>query len=379
MISLCRLTLYTVNGDSVFSLASPLFRQELKGSNPSVEGFNYKLTIQFPTPQLVSGLYLIENKIPVIIKSTTPVDVMIVYPSNTANAYSYSGGKSLYSKVDRPWQVSFQRPIVLQPFSEFCMKWFQTLQDVKVGYIADVDMEDYAWIEGSKILTIVGHSEYWTRQGRLNFDRFVENGGNALVLSGNTMWWQVRYTPDRKGLICYKDYPDPISDPLLKTTHFVDYSLKYPIIKSIGADFDLGGYGVQEDKGWNGYKVVRPDSPLLEGLGLQKGDIISLPTVEYDGAPLTGFDKDGYPIINTKLLGFEKIEMIGFDKGFRFQETAGTFIAFRRKSSSGIVINMASTDWCSSSGMGSASGDMIKKITRNAITKLLNHQPVFSH
>jgi hypothetical protein len=60
-------------------------------------------------------------------------------------------------------------------------------------------------------------------------------------------------------------------------------------------------------------------------------------------------------------------------------ETAGTFIVMKRTSSSGIIINTASTDWCSRNGMGGESGDLIKKITFNAITKLLNGQPVFSN
>ncbi len=54
-----------------------------------------------------------------------------------------------------------------------------------------MDLEDYSEIAGAKVVVIIGHSEYWTRRARENFDRYVLEGGNALVLSGNTMWWQV--------------------------------------------------------------------------------------------------------------------------------------------------------------------------------------------
>ena len=38
-----------------------------------------------------SGLYLIENKIPFIIKTDELVDAMVIYPSNTINAYNNEG------------------------------------------------------------------------------------------------------------------------------------------------------------------------------------------------------------------------------------------------------------------------------------------------
>src|SRR5690606_5306227 len=148
----------------------------------------------------------------------SPVDALVVYPSNTANAYAESGGKSLYSREGRPGKVSFHRPIAVESLSAVCLKWFSTLPDFTVGFIADSDMDLYDNIVNAKVLVIAGHSEYWTREARLNFDRFVDEGGHALILSGNTMWWQVRYTEDRSGLICHKeDALDPISDPLFKT------------------------------------------------------------------------------------------------------------------------------------------------------------------
>lgn len=376
-IDLCRLTIYSVQGDSVFSIASSLFRQPLP-PDASVTGFNYSTSTEFRVPELKSGIYLIENYIPFIIKSRHPVDVLVLYPSNTANAYCESGGLSLYSAKNRPFKVSFQRPIPLQEMSVSCLTWFTSLQNIKIGYIADSDMENFQNISQAKILTIAGHSEYWTRQARLNFDRFVNEGGHALILSGNTMWWQVRYEDNQRKLVCYKSEDDPIDDPLMKTITWNQPSLQFPIVSSIGADFQYGGYGLRPDAGWNGYKVVSPQSPLLEGLNLKKGDIISLPTLEYDGAPLTGFDAEGIPIIDKDLLNFEKIELIAFDKGFRGQETVGTFILFKRNPNSGLIINTGSSNWCSGSGMGGTSGAVIKKITLNAITKLLLGAPVFS-
>src|SRR5690606_20039141 len=126
----------------------------------------YPVAAEFFVPQLKSGMYLIENRIPFIIKTESPVDALVVYPSNTANAYAESGGKSLYSREGRPGKVSFHRPIPVESLSAVCLKWFSTLPDFTVGFIADSDMDLYDNIVNAKVLVIAGHSEYWTREAR---------------------------------------------------------------------------------------------------------------------------------------------------------------------------------------------------------------------
>jgi hypothetical protein len=377
-VTLCRLDIYDVNGTVVSSVPSSLFPQQSPDTTEAGYHFTPTVKIQVP-PSMASGIYLIDNKIPFIVKTRQRVDITIIYPVNTTNAYCHRGGKSLYS-VDRPHQVSFLRPISIQSQSEFCLKWFSSLNDIQVGYVSDLDMDFDGAIELSKIVVIPGHSEYWTRAARLHFDKFVNNGGHAIILSGNTMWWQVRYSADYTKMICYKNAQlDPETDPLLKTINWNRDELHYSILSSIGADFQHGGYGLQVDAGWDGFKIVTPGSPLLRGLGLRKGDILHFPSGEYDGAPIQAFDPDGFPLLNTTELNFEKIELIGFDKGSRARkETIGTFVVFQKSKSSGIVVNAASYDWCSYRGMGSASGESIKKITRNAIDLLLKDQSVFS-
>ena len=43
----------------------------------------------------------------------------------------------------------------------------------------------------SNIIVIVGHSEFWTRKARLNFDYHVDIGKNALIQSEITIWKQL--------------------------------------------------------------------------------------------------------------------------------------------------------------------------------------------
>jgi hypothetical protein len=372
------LKLYNLKGDVVAKYQTMIFPQEKNKDDPWKNGFGYKPTLKIKVPFLKSGVYLWEDQIPFIIKASAP-KIVVVYSSNTENAYCSAGGKSLYAynSTDKvaASTVSFLRPIPLPKHSEAFLKWYckQGFQDV--GYITDADLDNYAEIKKAALLMIVGHSEYWTLQARMNFDKYVDAGNDALILSGNTMWWQVRYNKKGEQLICYKNTPDPEPSPCLKTVNWDDPMLSYPIINSIGADFPRAGFGQKTDKGWDGYKVVNPQSPLLAGLKFKKGDIIPLASDENDGAPVIGFADKHKPLIDNKLLGFEKIEVVGYDTTYRVKDGLATWIIFKKNRKSGIVINTASTDWCSERGMGSSE---IKKITTTMIQLLLKKENVFS-
>jgi len=353
-------------------------KPQIPGPDPSVNGYQYELSFSFTiTPDLPSGLYYWENCIPFIIKNGSKNgDMVVVMPSNTDNAYNTTGGLGSYTSPMAPI-LSYQRPYVIRSWSESFWPWAETL-GYNIDYIVDQDLDDYETFSYSKLLIIPGHNEYWTRKARINFDKFINSGKNSLILSGNTMWWQIRYSEDKTKMICYKIYKDdPIDDLELKTDLWTTRSLKYPIENSIGVNFNLGGFGDNNDKGWNGYKIVNQNSPLLRGTGLKDGDIISCLSQEYDGTYLK-FEKDKpYPVIDNRYK-FHKIELIGFDYGFRFVETVGAFIALQRTKTSGVIVNTASTDWCSNRGMGGPDGATIKIITLNAINLLVSGSNVFS-
>ncbi len=372
--------LFSINGEIIDSVLADISPQRIQNTNLYENGYEYNVTFHYTPNKLKSGVYLWENKIPMLIKAVESKDITILYPSNTENAYSTSGGKSTYSTPQPARIVSFQRPISLSSYSLSFLQWIEKNKfHRKINYISDIDLENDSILTGTKLLIIVGHSEYWTRKARLSVDQFVDNGHNLLILSGNTMWWQVRYSEAKDQLICYKVLTeDPIQNPLLKTITWDQISLKYPISNSSGADFNHGGYGLQTDLGWDGYKICTNNSPLLEGTNLKKGDIISLPTSEYDGAYLKGFDSNGFPIQDNSTTKFNKSEIIGFDLGFRGSKTCGTFMVFQKTPQSGIIINTASTDWCSERGFNGKDGDKIKIITQNMIEKLIENQNVFS-
>ncbi len=374
--------LYDMGGNVIDKIECKITEQKPDSLDPWMNGFGYQPTFQYVIPALQPGVYLWGKKIPFIIKSTTPQNITVVYPSNTTNAYCSSGGKSLYgfnstdSKESKI--VSFLRPMELDHATAEFFKWIYQEKEFSINYLCDFDLENYASISQTKLIIIIGHSEYWSRKARENFDRFVDNGGDAMVLSGNSMWWQVRYDTIKNQLICYRDtQEDPLSDSLLKTINWHAPSLNYPTEKSIGTHAEGFSYG---DKKRSKLKIINEKSPLLEGTNLKNGDFLSLPTHEFDGAPVESFTLDSIPIIDNKKLNFYKVEPIAFGWGDYYnQKRATTFIIFQKTKTSGKIINVASTDWCSERGMGGKSGTEIKKITKNMIQKLIKKETVFTN
>ena len=53
-------------------------------------------------------------------------------------------------------------------------------------------------------------------------------------------------------------------------------------------------------------------------------------------------------LYSTKMPSISRrLELIGFDRGYRVSETIGTFIGLQKTLTSGVIVNTSSTDWCS--------------------------------
>ncbi|MGZ3821255.1 MAG: N,N-dimethylformamidase beta subunit family domain-containing protein, partial [Mucilaginibacter sp.] len=343
------ITLSDVNGKVVLSFTTAIDFQTIGTMRPWLSGFMYDQTTSIKLPDdLKSGFYRFTGDIPIICKGNTQVaDVTVVYPSNTFNAYCYNGGKSLYKPGDavteyaiyRATVVSFLRydPVTAGAAGNFIESFFEWMpgQNYNTRYVADIDLEDYREIENSKVIILTGKSEYWTRRARTNFDRFVASGKNALILSGNTMYWQVRYNMKKKVMICYKsNNVDPLGDTLYSTYYWDTPGLGYPVRSSIGADFTSGGYPMKVASPLKGFKIAREASPLLKGTGLKNGDLLHLPTVETDGAPVKKMVLPGsaeIPEIDNSKLNFHKVELIAYTFTLNpdSKPGLGTFIVFQ--------------------------------------------------
>jgi hypothetical protein len=385
------ITLKDAIGNAVLSFTTSV-KQQTIGNKPWLNGFQYEKTTSIKLPDnLKSGFYRFPGDIPIICKGkadSSPA-ITIVFPSNTFHAYCYYGGKSLYrpddDEVYRAYVVSFLRynPAPSGNFNDSYFRWMaQQTYDTK--YIADIDLDDYSEIENSKLLIIAGHSEYWTREARLNVDKFIASGKNVLILSGNTMYYQVRYNLEKNLMICYKDNSvDPLKNTIYSTIFWYNPSLKYPVITSIGADFQGGSYPERADNPMNGFKIVNEESPLFDGTGLKNGDILYLPTQETDGAPVKKMILPGsleIPEIDNSKLNFYKVELLAYTFAPTNDHTPGlgTFIVFQKNPTSGTVVNVASTNWCSPAGIGGTNKLKIQTITKNMIDRSLSGNTLLS-
>lgn len=374
--------LYNTKRTTVQTTTVPIVTQKISSAKPWVDGFGYDKTFSFQIPEYFqSGIYTWLGQIPFVCKATNQAaDITVVYPSNTTNAYNAAGGKSLYlpDASNRAAVLSFLRSNVIY-YQQF-YQWIDGLPYV-VRYVADSDLDNYGEIENSKIVVITGHSEYWTTQARLNIDKFIDSGKNVLILSGNTMWWQIRYNPSKNMMIGYKHGPaDPLGNTKYSTISFDDPIVNYSVANSIGADYTLGGYGETLPNRWNGYKIVQENSPLFTGTGLTNGEILPLKSTEYDCVPVVKMLAPGsteIPVIDNTKLNYYKAELLAYDFAQNLEPGdglgLGTFIVGQKTQTSGVVVNVASMDWCNYIVY-----NQFKVMTKNMIDLSLNGGSLFT-
>jgi hypothetical protein len=302
--------------------------------------------------------------------STSPMVVQI--PTTTINAYNNWGGASLYgynSSSSPASAVSFNRPQYFDAIWKrgygFADEWNARIKSFvrwmeAAGYVTDFITNNDLHEEGELLLNYqlfisIGHDEYWTREMREHFDKFIASGGNAAIFGGNTCYWQIRFEPDEKTgtanrrQVCHKKADsDPVEDPSLKTVTWREVG--YPENRSFGAGYcdRVGAWkGSGEPKP---FKVCRPEHWAFYQTGLREGDafgnddeetLLCYETngVDYvmDGGRPVPTGKDGTPM-NYLILALAELP--------DWQAPGNAAIGvFTNVLAGGTVFNAATTDW----------------------------------
>ena len=127
------------------------------------------------------------------------------------------GGPNTISGSDRAVAVSFDRPMAdgdgeENRFFGVDVEWVQWLEEqgYNVSYTDDIQTDE----NGSSLLNhqidlISGHSEYWSAATYNNFMAARNAGVSIASFSGNTAYWQTRYTDNYRTLVCYKTVQGP--------------------------------------------------------------------------------------------------------------------------------------------------------------------------
>ena len=403
-----RLTIRDVGGRT--RLTTPLVNlssQKYKGKMPWLNGVGFEITTEIDTSaDFDSGLFFVADSPSLFFvlkdnsrerKDQCCKNIAVLLGTNTFNAYSTTLGRSLYTRPVQVPKVTFYRPMnaVRAHIWLPLVKWIAAErpfgEKVNLIYLTDREMDDVNALDDIDVLLVVGHPEYWTRKARETFDNFVVRGGHAAIVGGNAMWWQARYEgADRSVLVSYKKRSphDSKAGTPFETTNWFRERLHYPVIPSIGSDFQHGGYGLfhkpNKVMGWGGYIITKRNHPLLKGTGLTRHDCLPLyRKTEYDGAPVIGFDASGFPIPDRKKVGADKFEILGFEFGYRGGYTVGTMSVMQRTSTSGYVLHFGSRDIIRTLAVNAndrwrKSGRVIKQVLVNFVSHASHNEPPFS-
>jgi len=204
--------------------------------------------------------------------------ILFLSSVNTFHAYNDFGGGSLYGFGDtvKSQKVSFNRPYangtgLYDRWESHFVTW-SAAAGYKMDYAATYDLEfQPQLLNGYDLVIIAGHSEYWTWDMRQRLSRFIADGGRFMNLSGNTMWWQVRFEDNGRTMIGYKDWK---KDPQKSAELSTDVNWDRPIFDSsftiTGLHWPYGGYpGGTGD----GYYAINANHWIYQGTGLKEDEL----------------------------------------------------------------------------------------------------------
>lgn len=273
---------------------------------------NWLPSYHLPVPAAwLSGVYLAlltdaagkQTYVPFVVRQDERASAILVQAAfNTYEAYNAWGGKSLYDynshgpltarRTPAAVKVSFNRPFESDFGSGQFLRYEYNLvrwaerQGYDVSYAANSDVDaDPALLLNHHAFISAGHDEYWSAGERDHVQAALARGVNLAFLSGDAVYWQVRYetseagVPDRT-LVCYRGPADPLwgTDPALATVRWQDPPVAQPENALTGTI-----YGGQLNPFVQDWVVLNTDSWLFEGTGLRPGDhVAGLVGKEYD-------------------------------------------------------------------------------------------------
>ncbi|MDQ2838630.1 MAG: DUF4082 domain-containing protein [Actinomycetota bacterium] len=201
---------------------------------------NWSVSASWTVPSTaVSGVYLAvltrastggQSHIPFVVRDDSSHSDVIYQTSDlTWEAYNLYGGSDFYQGNQqltetqaRAFKISFNRPYITRGtasgrdflFSnEYPMIRFMEQNGYDVSYQSGVDTDRYgSLLTNHKVFLSIGHDEYWSLPQRLNVEAARSAGVNMMFLSGNEVYWHVRYEPSIDGsntayrtIVDYKD------------------------------------------------------------------------------------------------------------------------------------------------------------------------------
>lgn len=136
-------------------------------------------------------------------------------------AYNNAGGTSTYGSIDpaaprprcykaslnRPLNTRAMRPVNAYLGSEYPIDRFLEANGYDVTYISGIDTDRYGarLLPRHKVFLSQGHDEYWSQTQRNNVEAARDRGMHLIFLSGNEMYWRVRWEDNYRTMVVYKE------------------------------------------------------------------------------------------------------------------------------------------------------------------------------
>ncbi|HVJ67682.1 MAG TPA: N,N-dimethylformamidase beta subunit family domain-containing protein [Caulifigura sp.] len=239
------------------------------------------------------GLEPWQSYVVFIVKDDRPADILFQCSDNTWQAYNRWPDKfSLYDDGKVDWHsgpninVSFDRPygkyrqIYENPQSvgsgeflcwEFPLAFWLEQQGYDVSYCSNSDLLTPDRGLKCKTFISVGHDEYWDERQYHSVKKMIDEGVNALFLSGNTLCWVTPMTPASAG------QPNRVITRAAPYGGYAsDQIAEYKLFTTKGPDEGLvmGARNIVPVNGGGDWICDKPEHWLFAGTGMHKGDAI---------------------------------------------------------------------------------------------------------
>lgn len=368
------------------NVAASVANQPVPAASPW-EGYGWTQTFRFTVPAAwPTGLYSLFEAGG---DPGSPILRFVVLPSSPGSgstillriaflmeqAYNSSGGKSLYGfnslpnydESSRASQVSFDRPGAVPSREVPLIQWLEA-EGIPVEYCACIDLHtNPSLLSSYDCFVSAGHDRSWTKEMRDHVEIFLANGGNLIVLSGNTCYRQVRLEQGNRMVVFYKYAGhDPNGDNEYATVAFAEPPLNRPPNSLIGAGFTFGAFSGGPDP----YTIRFPSHWVFGGIQFpanQPPQTNAFMGYETDAAPFVD-EPEGYPRVTGEegtplsyvVLASADLRSWGGKPGMA---TMGLLLR------NGTVFNGGSTEWISN--LDPATGDpVLRQVTRNVFQRL---------
>jgi hypothetical protein len=248
---------------------------------------------------------------------------------------------------------------------------------------ADLDQEPEL-LDRFRTLMIVGHNEYWSRRMRDGIERYLDQGGDVICLSGNTAYWRVTYHADTNSLEGRKTNHGQGAEEWLNPTRWGERwhtdglpggsweVLGEPPNQLLGLE-TIGWIDPGDPTAFAPYTIQEPDHFLFhepEPVPIGSGGLIG--TQCLNGTAVSGYEMDGLP----QMIGMEPAGptdglalLAHAHQGRRYVEhfgedpTYGGDMIYWKRPSGGRLFNAASIAYSGSLAVDPA----IQALTRNVL------------